>query len=168
MGAMVGTSALRLSHDSGYDEQGEHFIPCFRCGVCCTRLQVRLSLVEARRIADELGIAWGEFIERYTDHSWPGATSFLLRQVNGACIFLEHQEGGNKASCLIHRFKPSSCREWTPSLYRRECREGLAKYWGLMVSPSGQLQGTGERIKRFQSYVESLIMSGETDADLRV
>jgi len=24
-------------------------------------------------------------------------------------------------------FKPSACREWTPSLYRRDCQEGLIK-----------------------------------------
>jgi hypothetical protein len=35
-------------------------IPCFRCGVCCTRYQVRLSLVETKQIADELGFDWDD------------------------------------------------------------------------------------------------------------
>jgi hypothetical protein len=42
--------------------------------------------------------------------------------------------------CRIHAFRPSSCINWVPSLYQRECRKGLANYWGLVVSPSGQLE----------------------------
>ena len=49
------------------NEPKELSIPCFRCGVCCTRYQVRLSLVEARQIADELGFDWDEWLDRYVD-----------------------------------------------------------------------------------------------------
>jgi hypothetical protein len=30
--------------------------------------------------------------------------------------------------CRIHAFRPSSCMDWVPSLYRRECQKGLANY----------------------------------------
>lgn len=151
---------------SQYMKHGNALIPCFRCGVCCMRYEVSLSVVEARRIADGLGITWGEFLDRYVDQRWPSAESFLLRQRNLACIFLEHTEGTNKTSCLIHSFKPSACREWMPSLYRRECREGLNRYWGLTVDLSGELQGPRERIRCFESVVESLMVAGGSDAHL--
>ena len=131
---------------------------CFRCGVCCTRYRVHLTLMEAQRIADDLGLSLGALLDRYVYQYWYTPESFLLRQRDGACIFLEHKpEASNKTYCLIHRVKPAACREWTPSLYRRECREGLAKYWKLTVSASGQLEGTEEKLREFHSFVESLM-----------
>ncbi len=79
-------SAIQVNERGG--EPKELSIPCFRCGVCCTRYQVRLSLVEARQIADELGFDWDEWLDRYVDQRWPGTDSFLLRHCNGACVFL--------------------------------------------------------------------------------
>ncbi len=120
-----GGSVIQVNERSG--EPKELSIPCFRCGVCCTRYQVRLSLVEARQIADDLGFDWDEWLDRYVDQRWPGTDSFLLRHCNGACVFLERIEARNVTRCLIQSFKPSACREWTPSLYRRDCQEGLIK-----------------------------------------
>ena len=152
-----GGSVIQVNECSG--EPKELSIPCFRCGVCCTRYQVRLSLVEARQIADELGFDWDEWLDRYVDQRWPGTDSFLLRHCNGACVFLERIEARNVTSCLIQSFKPSACREWTPSLYRRECRDGLAKYWKLIVSPAGQLESTEEKLGDFHSFIESLMIA---------
>jgi len=154
-------------NEHGYETK-ELSMPCFRCGVCCTRYQVCLSLVEARQIADELGFAWDEWLDRYIDQSWPGAGSLLLRQCKGACVFLEHVEGSNMTRCLIQPFKPSSCREWKPSLYRRECREGLVKYWQLTVSCSGQLEGAKEKLQDFRSFIGSLMMAEGADANTRM
>ena len=86
----------------------------------------------------------------------PGTDSFLLRHWNGACVFLERIEARKLTRCLIHSFKPSACREWTPSLYRRDCQEGLIKYWGLTVSPSGQFEGSQQKLPEFYSFLESL------------
>jgi hypothetical protein len=69
--------------------------------------------------------------------------------------------------CLIQPFKPSSCREWKPSLYRRECREGLVKYWQLTVSRSGQLGGAQEKLRDFHSFIESLMITERTDACIK-
>ncbi len=138
------------------DEKKEPSIPCFRCGICCSRYQVGMSPAEAQRIADELGISWEKFIEGYTDRRWPGTKSFLLCQSRGTCVFLKSDEGSNNTSCLIHPFRPSSCREWTASQYRPECQEGLYKYWGIKVNPGGKLQGTKVRMQRFQSFLRSL------------
>ena len=133
-------------------------VVCFRCGECCTKYQVRLDLTEVQCIADDLGLSLGVFLEKYVDQRWHGTESFLLRQRGGACIFLEHTDGGNKTTCLIHRVKPVTCRQWTPGLYCRECRDGLAKYWKLTISLSGQLEGTEDRLRNFRSFVESLMI----------
>jgi Fe-S-cluster containining protein len=129
--------------------QVEPLIVCFRCGICCTEYQVNLSLAEGQRIADRLGLVWEEFLNRYVDKSWPGIKNFLLRKRDGACVFLERIEGSKVTRCRIHAFRPSSCIDWVPSLYRRECQRGLAKYWGLAVSPSGQLEGSTQKVREF-------------------
>ncbi len=140
---------------------------CFRCGVCCTRYQVNLSLVEARRISDGLGISWDEFQKDYLDQRWLGYDSFLLRRHNGVCIFLQNAGDNGQASCLVHSSKPTACRLWTPGPYQRECQIGLVKYWNLIVSPSGKIQGTNEATEHFESFLKSLVDAGN-DAHLRV
>ena len=59
-------------------------------------------------------------------------------------------------SCLVHPFRPSSCRDWTPSLCFRDCQAGLTKHWGLSLSSSGRLQGPEEKLRDFHSFLESL------------
>lgn len=147
-------TGLGLSESKG---QVEPFMACFRCGICCTVYQVNLSLAEGQHIADRLELVWEEFLNRYIDKSWPGIKNFLLRKRNGACVFLERIEGSKVTRCLIHPIRPSSCIDWVPSLYRRECQRGLAKYWGLAVSPSGQLEGSTQKVREFCYLLESLV-----------
>ncbi len=130
-------------------------LPCFRCGVCCHWYQPRIDLVEARTIADGIGIAWQEFAANYLDSRYFGEERFLLRQENGACVFLE-QIDERITACKIHPFKPSACRDWTPSLLRKECQTGLARLWKLSVGQEGNLQGTTDDLLRFYSHVSSL------------
>ncbi len=132
---------------------------CFCCGVCCARYQVRLGLIEARRIADELVLTLDEFVEKYVDRHWPGSEDFLLRRREGSCVFLENVEGAKMTRCLVHPFKPYACAEWNPSMYRKECQEGLAKYWGLTVRASGQLEGSEGKLRDFYSFLETLGVS---------
>ncbi len=136
--------------------QVESLIVCFRCGICCTEYQVNLSLAEGQRIADRLELVWEEFLNRCGDTSWPGIRNSLLRNRNGACVFLERIEGSKVTRCRIHAFTPSSCMDWVPSLYRRECQKGLANYWGLAVSLSGQLEGSTQKVREFCDLLESL------------
>ncbi len=137
--------------------------PCFRCGVCCTKYQIYLTLIEARRIADELGLTWEEWVDRYTSQSWAGSDSFLLRRYDGTCVFLERVKGSNITRCLTQLFKPSACRERNPSLYQRDCQEGLAKYWGLTVSSLGQLEGSDQDLRRFHCFLESLTLAEDIE-----
>lgn len=130
-------------------------LPCFRCGVCCHRYQPRIDLLEAKTIADGLSITWQEFAANYLDSRYFGEERFLLRQQNGACIFLE-QLDNKLAICKIHPFKPSACRDWTPSLFRRECQIGLAQFWKLTVDEQGNLLGSNDNLLRFHSFLRSL------------
>ena len=112
--------------------------------------------MDARRIADGLGLAWDDFLDQYIDGHYPGAQDFPIRQRNRACIFLKPAQDRKRTTCLIHPFKPAACREWTPSLFRRDCREGLERYWGLQASPSGQPRGPEDKLGDFHSFLESL------------
>jgi len=107
-------------------------VACRRCGECCRRYQVRLDLAEAGRIAGRLGLPVAEFRDRYADRRWPGQSSLLLRQENGACPFLERPAGNGDELCAIHDFKPASCREWAAGPDRPECRAGLARRPGFI------------------------------------
>jgi Fe-S-cluster containining protein len=87
-----------------------------------------------------------------------GIDSLCLRQQDGECIFLKKRGGEHQQYiCLVHVWKPAACREWNASLHRKQCQEGLQKYWGLTVAPEGKLQGSEEGIQRFQSFLKSLI-----------
>lgn len=169
MGAVSMAAGLSLPQGIQYGSgQEEPTIVCFRCGECCTKYHVCLSLIEAQKIADEMRLAFDEWLDRYVDKHWQQRESFVLRQRNGACIFLERADPSNKTSCLIHHVKPLVCREWTASLYRRECREGLAKYWGLTVSPLGQLEGAEEKLRDFYSFLKSPTFLENLQADCAV
>jgi len=56
----------------------------------------------------------------------PIKEGYLLKQTKKGCIFLAWDADG-KASCAIYPSRPKACREWTPSLAKPECLEGLAK-----------------------------------------
>jgi len=155
-GAIFQDDQTRGLLQTGEDKPEDGSVTCFRCGVCCVKYQVNVSLIEARHIADELGLDRDKFVELYTDPRWPGTNSLLLRRDDGGCIFFRPSDGGREGSCTIHAFRPDSCRDWTPGLYRPECRDGLAKYWGLAVDSRGNPAGDEERIKCFQSFLRLL------------
>ena len=135
----------------------EFVLPCFRCGVCCTKYRARPDFIEARRIADELGLTWETWLERYADPSCPRTDSFLLRRDNGACVFLKHEKGNKVSSCLIYSCRPSACADWSPSLYRPACQHGLTKYWELAVSTSGRIEGSEQQLRDFTTFLKSLV-----------
>jgi Fe-S-cluster containining protein len=134
-------------------------IPCFRCGVCCMKYSPRVTAAEAEHIAESLGVSLETFLERYVDDSWFEPGFYLLDTQGGACIFLAETEDSRVKSCLIHSVRPRVCREWQPGLDRKECLEGLQKYWGLTVDSSGKLEGPADKLREFQSvFGDTLIL----------
>ena len=155
----MGSQADRVLPPSAgiqYSSGEEPSATCFRCGLCCTKYQVLMGLMEARAIADELGLSFEKFVEGYIDPAWPGERDFLLRHQDGHCVFLNRTNEGRESRCSIHRVKPRACLEWTASLFRKECREGLARYWGLTVSVAGNPEGPEANLKEFNAFLESL------------
>jgi len=137
---------------------------CFRCGVCCIKFQAPLNAEEVQRISAFLGIAADDFIRRFTDTRWKGKEKLLLH-INGGCSFLNFDPSGKINNCLIHQVRPAVCRDWAPGPDKRECRDGLGKYWRLSYSDCGRLLGSDEQIAEFQSFVKSLAMGMESDSE---
>ena len=100
-------------------------IPCFRCGICCTCYQAPLTSEDIDNIASALGISSLKCISRYA-LKVPIKEDYLLKRTKKGCVFLAWDADG-KARCTIHPSRPKACREWTPSLSKPECLEGLAK-----------------------------------------
>jgi len=146
------TTQLRpLNNSFDVKQQIECDIPCLNCGTCCSRYKVRLSLGEARQICEGLGLSWYSFLGNYVEPIDPEAENFYLPRREGAFIFLQATDKPYRKICLIHAWKPASCRNWMPGLYRKECQEGLQKYWGLAVTEEGRLCGPDPQIRHFQS-----------------
>ncbi len=126
-------------------------IPCFRCGICCTCYQPPLTEEDVDRIASALGISRSKCISRYA-HKAPIKEGYLLKHARKGCVFLTWEADG-KARCDIHPWRPRACREWTPSLAKPECREGLArlKPEGQIVLPEDLLSSQEEQRRFCQS-----------------
>ena len=132
-------------------------IPCMRCGVCCSTYNVHIGWLEAHHIADKLELEWEDFEQNYLESHWNDSSPLFLRRIEGKCIFLEPRQNlSGKASCRIHLFRPESCREWMPGLYRRLCREELTRHWGLSISPMQQLDGPEENLAQFRCFLGTL------------
>jgi len=100
-------------------------IPCFRCGICCTSYQAPLTDEDMDNIASALGVSRSKCISRYAVKV-PTKEGYLLKRTEKGCIFLAWDADG-KARCTIYPSRPKACREWTPSLSKPECLEGLAQ-----------------------------------------
>ena len=100
-------------------------IPCFRCGICCTCYQPPLTGEDIDNIASALGISRSKCISRYAVKV-PIKEGHLLKKIKNGCVFLAW-DADEKARCAIYPSRPKACREWTPSLAKPECLEGLAK-----------------------------------------
>lgn len=135
--------------------KGDSQMKCFRCGICCMGPRVALARSEAARIAGSMGLTWPEWCDRYAQWQWTRGETCYIRQVGGACAFLERDGDSRIAVCAIHDFKPKACVRWTASLYRRQCQEGLERFWGIAVGPWA-LTGSRERLREFRLLLQSL------------
>ena len=97
------------------------YYQCQRCTACCRWPgQVRLTDGEIGRMAAFLGLAEGEFIERYTRLRADRKGLALTEQADGACVFLEGRD------CRVQAVKPGQCREcpngWSFPGFEEFCR----------------------------------------------
>ena len=122
-------------------------IPCFRCGVCCTCYQPALTPEDMENIAAALGISRAKCISKYAAKA-PIKEGYLLKHATKGCVFLAWDEDG-KARCSIYPSRPKACREWTPSLAKPECLEGLAK-----LKSDGQIMLLEELLPSYEEQKE--------------
>jgi len=123
---------------------------CFRCGICCTRYDVPVTFEEAHKLADFLKIDWQTWLSNYTNPAWPGVRSMLLVRLGGECVFLTKPLEDNSRVCLIHSVRPAACRDWQAGIDKIDCRNGLAKSFGLSVSDSSKITGNQKDIDIFE------------------
>lgn len=154
---------LRTFGGQEYSPGDRLAIECFRCGICCIGYHPQLSVEEVEHMAGHLSIRPDEFISRYVQVTQVG---YLLRQTGYGCVFLnwekacpersrracpeQSRRACPRAFCGIHRFRPDACRNWVPSLLRRECLEGLAKLQtdgGLLLA--SDIYENEEQLERF-------------------
>jgi len=140
--------SLKTFTGEEYRPVGERMpIECFRCGICCQGYYPQLSHEEVARMAGNLKISPDEFISRYVQVTTIG---YLLRQTKNGCVFLGWEKETPRSLCTVHSFRPDACRAWEPTLFRRECREGLAriqKDGGIMLA--GEVYEDPEQLERF-------------------
>lgn len=117
-------NSLNFSRDT-FDapDLNSETMECRRCGVCCTRHQAFVNSEDIVRIVSYLGIAMQDWERLYDDSRWRYSEHRLIRHVNGACAFLEYDNG--LASCAIYTVKPACCAAWKPGPDRVECRDGM-------------------------------------------
>jgi Fe-S-cluster containining protein len=137
-------------------------IPCLRCGVCCTRWQPQIDGEEAGIIAQGLEVSLEEFYQYYVEENPLRLGLCLLRRDEKGCIFLQYE--GEQASCIIHPFRPTACRQWMPSLSRPECREGLKRCESgdHLLLPS-EIYGSEEELSALCHSLENLDKIKETE-----
>lgn len=126
-----------------------------------------MSNSEAEVLAKNLGITMQGFVDNYLDPRLPGSESVVIRHVAGKCPFLDQPEDSVFGLCRIQRFKPYCCLQWQASRDHKECRQGLRRYWGLIIGEDGELIGSPEDKLCFQTFIKSLNEEGTSNANLR-
>lgn len=119
------SGGVQVEYDPVLGGFGRRSTPCFQCGTCCSRWQAPVNSNEVQAIAANLGIPIDKFYSEYIRTYPVRPDSYLLAHKDGGCVFLKRE--GRRALCSIYDFRPAVCRDWTPSLSRKECREGLTR-----------------------------------------
>ena len=133
----------------------EHFfgekhspVECFCCGYCCVGYNPMVMEWEIERMAGHLALTASEFKREYIDQTLIG---YLVRQTDKGCVFLNWQKDTSKGYCDIHNARPEACRDWVPSLWRRECLEGLARLGknNGRILPAAEVYEDADQLQNF-------------------
>jgi hypothetical protein len=84
----------------------EQAIDCTQCANCCRETRVEVSPEEIRVLAVHVREPEQDAVRQFTepDGSGPGR---VLRQVGGACVFLDRE-----GLCMVYEARPRPCREF--------------------------------------------------------
>jgi uncharacterized protein len=136
-----------------YREFNDKFV-CLAYGMCCIKYQPCINESELIAISGYLGIETEEFIKNYTDHRWPGTTSYLIRHNENGCVFLKEISGSRLKLCSIQQVKPRCCREWDAAINKNECRQCLKQMFNLIVDENGRIAGNISDINNLLNYLK--------------
>jgi Fe-S-cluster containining protein len=139
-----------------FEMPGDPEYACFRCGECC-RLWVFVNYTEADRIAKYVKLPRKDFTIEYWDRDVAPEECLVLDQKDDACVFLCEKADSREKYCGIYEIRPQVCREYVPSLTRKECLGGLAKFWKLKATATGKLEGTDDLIRAFLDYLKRMV-----------
>jgi Fe-S-cluster containining protein len=132
---------------------------CFRCGICC-RLWVFVTGEEADRIAARVKLNRPDFTIEYWDQSVSPEECLVLRQKDGACVFLRGNTHTPEKGCAIYDLRPRVCRDFLPSLLCKECQKGLKQHWNLTATTTGRVEGTDKNRQTFFAYLKKIAFGG--------
>lgn len=120
-------AALALEFGIPLDEFYHDYVQEYplRSNAYITRWQPLLDEDEVAETAYKLGIPLDIFRREYVREYPLKGNAYILLHRNHGCPFLEYD--GEQASCTIYAFRPAACRDFIPSLFRPECRQGLAR-----------------------------------------
>lgn len=112
---------------------------CNACGRCCHYKRIQSSPYEVLRLARNLELSTGEFLNRYIDSEGP----YLRVMENGACVFLKGK------GCSVHEDRPLACRTYPLGLYVSP--EGLETF--LELEPHSQTEAVCGRDGTVDRYL---------------
>ena len=91
---------------------------CNACGRCCVNKRIQTNPYEVLRLARNLGMKTGEFVQQYLEKEGP----YLRVTAESACVFLDNK------GCVVHQDRPIACRtyplgRWVSAKYEETFRE---------------------------------------------
>jgi uncharacterized protein len=123
---------------------------CNCCGRCCHNKRIQTSPYEVLRLARNLELSTGEFLNRHIDSEGP----YLRVMENGACVFLKGK------GCSVHEDRPLACRTYPLGLYVSP--EGVETFLELRPHPLCEgVYGNDSTVDRYlnlqgaQSYIDA-------------
>jgi uncharacterized protein len=129
----------RLLEGRPLTRESDFFYTCNGCGRCCHSKRIQTSPYEVLRLARNLELSTGEFLNRYIESEGP----YLRVVENGACVFLDGK------GCRVHEDRPLACRTYPLGLYVSP--EGVETF--LELEPHPQTKGVYGRDGTVDRYL---------------
>lgn len=112
------------------------------CAECCSGYEPFVSKADVQRIADHLGMSYGDVMREYIEER-PSADGFYVGWVRkitddlaSNCVFLKGNKSGHYY-CGIYEGRPGDCREFTP-IGCEDVDESLPRKSNFKVGPPFQ------------------------------
>jgi hypothetical protein len=126
---------------TGLNAQTPFFFSCARCLRCCRHKAIPVNPYEVTRLAANLGMSTGDFIDRYTHDRG----TILNWEEDGTCVFLDSK------GCGVHPDRPLVCRLYP--LGRHVFPSGEQKF--SEIEPDQGCKGVYSDDRTIAAYLDS-------------